>query len=99
MVSAARSLDDNLDAPVPRTTLRGGVRGDRMRVATALRRQDIGVDAVRAQIVDDRVGPLRRQIHIRIDALLLERRPDRLVVGVAVDDDLAVPKAPELADD
>jgi hypothetical protein len=61
-----------------------------MRVAEALGGQNVGVDALRAEIRDDVVGAPRRQVDVVFDARLLQRGPDRQIVGVAVDHDFCV---------
>src|SRR5215467_5237326 len=69
-----------------------------MGVAEPLGRNDVGVDALRGQIGDDIAGPARGKIDVVLDARLLQRGADRLVVGVAVDDDLGVLQILQLRD-
>src|SRR5436309_6036652 len=67
----------DLDAPVSGPALLRLVAGDRLRLAPALGRDALGVDAARIHVVPHRVGaPLR-------EPLVVSVRPDR--VGVALD--------------
>ena len=54
--SSARALQHDLDAAVLRAAVRRVVRGDRMRVAEPLGRDDVGVDALRGEVRHDIVG-------------------------------------------
>jgi len=66
--SGAGAFHDDLDAAVLGPAVGRVVRGDRMCVAKPLGRQDIRIDALRAEIGDDIVGPPRGQIDVVLDA-------------------------------
>jgi hypothetical protein len=85
-----RLFHDDFDAAVLPAPCRRVVRGDRVGVAAALGRHDVGADPALLQVADDGVGALRGEVEIVFDPLLLERRRDRHVVGVPVDDDFDV---------
>ena len=96
-VNAARSLasgagpfEHDLDAAVLRAALRRLVRGDRMGVAEALGRDDVGVDALRGQIGDDVAGSARGQVDVIGNTRPLQAGSNQLVVCIAIDDDLGV---------
>ena len=61
-----------------------------MSVAEAFGRDDVRVDALRLEIRDDIVGAARGQIDVVGDAASLQRRADRQIVGIPVNDDLRV---------
>src|SRR5580704_15932954 len=77
-------LDHHFDAAVLRPASRRVVRGNRMRIAAAFRRNDVGIDALGDEVPDDLVGPLRREVEIVGDTLGLQRFADRTIVGVAI---------------
>src|SRR5262245_38049040 len=93
---AGSATQRQFHAPVLCSTLGRGVRGDRVRVAVPMRRDKIGLHALRDQKLHHIVRALLRQFLIRGDALLLQRRADRGVIGIAVDEELILLRGREL---
>ena len=69
-----------------------------MRIAKSLGRNDVRIDSLRDQKGHNLTGTSRRQGQIVVDPLPLKLRTDRLIIGVAVYDNLGVLKTCKLGD-
>ena len=70
-----------------------------MGVTKPLGRDDVRIDALGHQKGDNIAGSPRGQGQIVVDPGALQLRPDRQIVGVAVNDDFGVLQPGELGDD
>ena len=87
-----RSLEHDFNASILCPATRRVIRRYRMRFAESFGRQDLGVDAMRAEIRDNVCSSPGRQIDVVGDARALQCRPDRQIIGEPVDDDFGVLK-------
>jgi len=86
--SCAGALHHDFDAAVFRAAVRRVVRGDRMRVAEALAEITLALTPCDSKYATTLSA--RREDKSMLLAMPARCRPDRLVLGIAVDDDLGV---------
>src|SRR6516162_5439170 len=88
--SAVGSDEGQLDATILGAALRRVVRSNRVRVAKSLRRDQLGLYALRDQERHHVFSTLLRQDLVRGDPLPLQRATDRGIVGKATDQELVL---------